>query len=77
VNKHDWDLLDKQTHGLIPSRNDGVIGSIIVAMFFAGVALGVLFTYQSEPMRTASNDTTATTSLQHDRLIERDMHYYR
>ena len=77
MDKHDWELLDKQTQRLIPSRNDSVIGLIAVAMFFAGIALGAIFAHQSEPMRIASNDTPATASLQNNAMVGHDMHYYR
>jgi len=77
VNKHDWELFDKQTQRLIPCRNDGVKGLSVVAMFFAGVALGALFTQQSEPMRSASNDASARVFLQNDALVVRDTDYYR
>ncbi len=77
VDKHDWELLDKQTQRLIPSRNDSVIGLIAVAMFFAGIALGAIFTHQSEPMRITFNDTPATASLQNNAMVGLDMHYYR
>ncbi len=77
MDKHDWELLDKQTQRLIPSRNEGVIGLIVVAMFFAGITLGALFTHQSELMRTASNDTSATVFLQNDALVGRNVYYYR
>ena len=74
MDKHDWELLDKQTQRLIPSQNDGVIGLIVFAMFFAGIALGALFTHQSKPMRTARNDTQAQVFLQNDALVGHDMH---
>ncbi len=77
MDKHDWELFDKQTQRLIPSRNDGVMGLIVVAMFFAGIALGALFTHQSEPMQTARNDTLAQVFLQNDALVGQDMHQYR
>ena len=77
MDKHDWELLDKQTQRLIPPRNNGVIGLIAVVTFFAGIALGALFTHQSEPMRTARNDTPAQVFLQSDALVGHDMHYYR
>ncbi len=77
MNKYDWELLDKQAQRLIPPRNNGVMGLIAVATFFAGIALGALFTHQSEPMRTAWNDTPAKVFLQNDALVGHDMHYYR
>jgi len=37
---------------------------MVAAMFFAGMTFGgILFTHQSVPMRTASNDLTAAISL--------------
>lgn len=77
MNTNDWKLLDKQTQRLIPSRNNGVMGLIAVATFCAGITLGALFTRETEPMRTASNDTSATVFLQNDALVGHDMHYYR
>ena len=74
MEKHDWEFLDKQTQRLIPSRNDSVIGSNVVAMFFAGITLGALFTRQSEPVRTASNDISATVFLQNNALAGRNRH---
>ena len=73
----DWDLLEKQTQRLSPSRNEGVLGLTVAAMFFGGLVLGALFSHQSERMRTASNDAAAEISLPNGALVERDTHYYR
>ncbi|MGB8114124.1 MAG: hypothetical protein WCF22_10130 [Candidatus Sulfotelmatobacter sp.] len=73
MNKYDWELLNKQ----IPPQNNGVMGLIAVVTFCVGIALGTLFTHQSEPMRTVSNYTSATVFLQNDALVGRNMHYYR
>ena len=41
------------------TRSDGVMILAILAVFFAGMALGgFLFAYKSEPMQIASNDAT-------------------
>ena len=64
MDQRDQDLLDKQLRGLSPPRNDGIMILMVVAMFFAGMTFGgILFTHQSVPMRTASNDLTAAISL--------------
>ena len=62
MHQHDWELLDKQMRGLSPlPRNDGIIVLTVVAMFFAGMALGgTLLADQSAPMRTASNEATVS-----------------
>ncbi len=77
MNKYDWELLGKQTQRVIPPRNNGVLGLIAVATFFAGIALGTLFTHQNEPTRTARNDTAAQAFLQNHALVGHDMPYYR
>jgi hypothetical protein len=61
MDQRDQELLDKQLRGLSPPRrNDGIIILMVVVVFFAGMTFGdVLFTHQSVPMRTASNDLTA------------------
>ncbi len=60
MNQYDQELLDKQLRRLDPApRNDGVMMLAVLAMFFAGMALGgFLFAYKSEPMQIASNDAT-------------------
>jgi hypothetical protein len=62
MNDRDQELLGKQLHGLQPSpRNDGVMILAILAVFFAGIALGAfLIGYISEPTEIASNDATPT-----------------
>jgi hypothetical protein len=61
MDQRDQELLDKQLRGLSPPRrNDGIMILMVVVVFFAGMTFGdVLFTLQSVPMRTASNDLTA------------------
>lgn len=61
MNQHDQELLDKQLWRLRPPRrNDGVMVLAVLAVFFAGIALGgFLFAYKSEPMHIASNDAQA------------------
>jgi hypothetical protein len=77
VDRYDRELLDKQTQRLGSSRNDGVIMSTVVAMFFVGIALGALFAHQSVPTRTASNDMPATVSLPNGSPVGSATHYYR
>ncbi|MGO9683075.1 MAG: hypothetical protein ACLPTZ_10905 [Beijerinckiaceae bacterium] len=78
MDKHDWELLDKQMRGLSPPRNDGIFVLAILAVFFAGLILGSFpAASNSEPMRTASNDATAGISHPNGALVGRDMHYYR
>jgi hypothetical protein len=58
---HGPELLDKQLRGTdFSRRNDSVTGLMVVAMFFAGMIVGgIAFTHDNEPIRTASNYTTA------------------
>jgi hypothetical protein len=59
MDQRDQELLDKQLRRLNPPRSDGVMILAILAVFFAGMALGgFLFAYKSEPMQIASNDAT-------------------
>jgi len=51
--------------------------STVVAMFFAGIALGALLAHKSEPTRTASNDMPATISLPNGLPAGGATHYYR
>lgn len=59
MNRRDQELLDKQLHAIyVPPRSDGVLMLGILAVFFAGIALGgFLFAYTSEPgpLQMASN----------------------
>jgi hypothetical protein len=59
MDQRDQELLEKQLRRLNPPRSDGVMTLAILAVFFAGMALGgFLFAYRSEPMQIASNDAT-------------------
>jgi hypothetical protein len=59
MDRRDQELLEKQLRRLNPPRSDGVMILAILAVFFAGMALGgFLFAYKSEPMQIASNDAT-------------------
>lgn len=51
MNRRDQELLDKQLHAIyVPPRNDGVLMLAVLAVFFAGIALGgFLYAYTSEP----------------------------
>jgi hypothetical protein len=51
MNRRDKELLDKQLHAIyVPPRNDGVLMLAVLAVFFAGIALGgFLYAYTSEP----------------------------
>ena len=60
MEQRDWELLDKQMRGLSPPRNDAIMVLTLVAVFFAGMALGnLLFPREGEPMQIASSDSTA------------------
>ena len=64
MEQRDWELLDKQLRGHQPPRNDGVLVSTVIAVFFAGTILGgILVPHESEPMRIASNDVRTAISL--------------
>ena len=65
MDQRDQQLLDKQLRQLYPSpRSDGVMTLAILAVFFAGMALGgFLFAYKSEPVQIALNDATPAISL--------------
>jgi hypothetical protein len=63
MDKRDWELLDKQLRGTdFARRNDGGTVLAVVTMFFTGILLGGVFTHESEPIRIASNQTTAAMS---------------
>jgi hypothetical protein len=51
MDRRDQELLDKQLHAIyVLPRNDGVLMLAVLAVFFAGIALGgFLFAYTSEP----------------------------
>lgn len=51
MNRRDRELLDRQLRALyIPPRSDGVLMLAVLAVFFAGIALGgFLYAYTSEP----------------------------
>jgi hypothetical protein len=57
----DWELLDKQLRGPNPSRrNGGLTVLMAVVVFFTGMTVGgILFAPETQPMRIASNHTTA------------------
>jgi len=60
MTRRDQELLEKQLHGLtVTPRADGVLMLGVLAVFFAGIALGgflFAFTSQPGPIRIASND---------------------
>ncbi len=64
MDRRDQELLAKQLRGVSPpQRNNGVMALTLLAVFSTGVALGgVLFAYQSEPMKIASNDAVPAIS---------------
>jgi hypothetical protein len=64
MNRRDQELLDKQLHGVtVAPRHEGVIMLAILAIFFAGIALGgFLYAYTSKPVQLAANDTLAAFS---------------
>jgi hypothetical protein len=59
MNRRDQELLDKQLHAVyVAPRSDGVLMLAMLAVFFAGIAVGgFFFAYTSEPgpMRLAAN----------------------
>jgi predicted MFS family arabinose efflux permease len=61
----DQELLDRQMGHMSPTpRNDRLLPAVLVAVFFAGVALGgLVFGYLAEPMGVASDEATTTASL--------------
>jgi hypothetical protein len=61
MDRRDWELLDKQLQGSVPSRrNDGVPVLMVAAVFFSGMIIGgILFAPEAQPMRVASNHATA------------------
>lgn len=65
MDQHDTELLDKQLRGLNPApRDNGVVILAVLAVFFAGMALGgFLVGYKSEPMRIAANDAAPAISI--------------
>jgi hypothetical protein len=65
MNQRDQELLDKQVRHLNPyPRSDSVMMLAIVAVFFAGMALGnFLFAYKGQPLQIASNDAMLATSV--------------
>ncbi len=65
MNRRDQELLEKQLHSTyIAPRHDGVLILAVLAVFFAGIALGgFLFAYTAQPgpLRVASNNATQIT----------------
>jgi hypothetical protein len=65
MNRRDQELLEKQLHSsYIAPRNDNVLILAMLAVFFAGIALGgFLFAYNSQPgpLRVASNNAVPIT----------------
>ncbi|MGA7959610.1 MAG: hypothetical protein WCA26_21410 [Xanthobacteraceae bacterium] len=64
MNRRDQELLEKQLHSIyVAPRSDGVLMLGVLAVFFAGIALGgFLYAYTGEPLRLAANDTAAAIS---------------
>ncbi|MFZ3359125.1 MAG: hypothetical protein WCA56_16020 [Xanthobacteraceae bacterium] len=60
MDRRDQELLDKQMHAIyVPPRHNGVLMLTILAVFFAGIALGgFLYAYTSKPgpLQIASNN---------------------
>ena len=58
MDQRDQELLEKQLHSIyVPPRNDGVLMLAVLAVFFAGIALGgFLYAYAAEPLQVAAND---------------------
>ena len=69
MNQRDWKLLDKQLWGFssVPSQNGGMVGSAVVAVFLAGMAVGgVLFTHDIKLKQIASHEAETAISLLND-----------
>ena len=67
MNRRDQELLEKQLHSTyLAPRNDGVLILAVLAVFFAGIALGgFLYAYTAEPLQVAANDIAPAISLPH------------
>jgi sugar (pentulose or hexulose) kinase len=65
MDQRDQELLDKQLRHLNPyPRSDSVMMLAILAVFFAGMALGsFLFASEGQPLQIASNDAMTATSV--------------
>jgi hypothetical protein len=65
MNRRDAELLEKQMHLVyVAPRSDGVLMLVILAVFFAGIALGgFIYAYAAEPLQVAANDTAPAISL--------------
>jgi hypothetical protein len=65
MDRRDQELLEKQLHSIyVAPRSDGVLMLAVLAVFFAGIALGgFLYAYTGEPLRLAANDTAPAISL--------------
>jgi hypothetical protein len=59
MNRRDQELLDKQLSRLtVAPRSDGIMILVILAVFFAGIAIGgFLYAYTDKPVQIAANDT--------------------
>jgi hypothetical protein len=65
MNRRDQELLEKQLHSIyVAPRSDGVLMLAILAVFFAGIALGgFLYAYTDQPLQFAANVTTPAISI--------------
>jgi hypothetical protein len=65
MNRRDQKLLEKQLHSIyLAPRSDGVLMLAVLAVFFAGIALGgFLYAYTGGRLQLAANDTAAAISL--------------
>lgn len=60
MDRRDRELLDKQLRVFYPRRDDGIMFLTVVAVFFAGVALGgVLFPHQNEAKRITPSEVVS------------------
>jgi hypothetical protein len=68
MDQRDRELLDKQLRRLNPPpQNNGVMALAVLAVFFAGMALGgFVSAHKSEPMQIASNDAIPASSILND-----------
>ncbi len=67
MNRRDQELLDKQLHAVyVAPRSDGVLMLAILAVFFAGIAVGgFIYAYTSEPTQFAANEAMPAISMPH------------
>ena len=67
MDRRDRELLDKQLHSVyVAPRSDGGLILAVLAVFFAGIALGgFLYAYTDQPMQFAANDSAPAVFIPH------------